>query len=60
MLPEKVKSLFKSRRFWIAAVGLISVCASELVGIELNQEQIIGIVLVVATWVIGDSVRITE
>ena len=60
MLPEKVKSLLKSRRFWVATVGFASVIASELVGIELDQEQIIGIVTVVVAWVIGDSVRITE
>ena len=51
MLPEKVKSLLKSRRFWIATVGLVSVCASELIGVDLNQEQIIGVVTVV----VGDS-----
>ena len=60
MLPEKVKSLLKSRRFWVATVGFASVIASELVGVELDQEQIIGIVTVVVAWVIGDSVRITE
>tara|TARA_R110000823_G_scaffold297738_1_gene417958 strand:- start:200 stop:382 length:183 start_codon:yes stop_codon:yes gene_type:complete len=60
MLPEKVKSLLKSRRFWVATVGFASVIASELVGVELDQEQIIGIVTVVVAWVIGDSVRITQ
>ena len=59
MLPEKVKSLLKSRRFWIATVGLVSVCASELIGVDLNQEQIIGVVTVVVAWVICDSVRPT-
>ena len=58
-MPEKLKALLKSRRFWVAAVGLVAVCASELTGFELNQDQIIGVVTVVVAWVIGDSVRPT-
>ena len=44
---SKVKSLLGSRRFWVSAVGLVSVVASETLGIELNQEQIIGVVTIV-------------
>jgi uncharacterized membrane protein len=57
---SKLKALAKSRRFWVSAIGLASVVASETVGIELNQEQLLGIVTIVAAWVIGDTVRETK
>jgi len=56
----KWKSLLTSRRFWVSAVGLASVIASEALGIELNQEQLIGVVTIVVAWVIGDTVRETK
>ena len=55
-----MKSLAKSRRFWVSAVGLAAVVASDLFGIELNQEQLLGIVTIVVAWVIGDTVRETK
>ncbi len=57
---DKVKSLLKSRRFWVSAVGLAGVCASELFGIALDTEQIVGVVTIVVAWVIGDTVRETK
>ncbi len=55
----KIKALLASRRFWVSAVGLLAVCSSELLGMEINQEQIIGIATIIAAWVIGDSVTKT-
>ena len=60
MLMQKVKSLLSSRRFWVSAVGLAGVCSSELFGIELDVEQIVGVVTIVVAWVIGDTLRVTE
>lgn len=57
---DKVKSLLKSRRFWVSAVGLAAVVASELFGLVLNTDQIIGVVTIVTAWVIGDTVRVAE
>jgi uncharacterized membrane protein len=56
---SKIKALLASRRFWVSAVGLIAVVASEAFGMELNTEQMVGIITVVVAWVIGDSVRPT-
>lgn len=56
----KWKSLLTSRRFWVSAVGLAAVCASDVFGVELNQEQMVGIVTIVVAWVIGDTVRETK
>ena len=57
---EKVKSLLSSRRFWVSAVGLASVVASDTRGIQLNEEQIIGVITIVAAWVLGDTLRETK
>lgn len=57
---EKVKSLLSSRRFWVSAVGLASVVASDTLGIQLNEEQIIGVITIVAAWVLGDTLRETK
>jgi len=57
---SKVKSLLVSRRFWVSAVGLVSVIASDLLDVQLNQDQIIGVVTIVVAWVIGDTVRETK
>jgi hypothetical protein len=57
---SKFKSLATSRRFWVSAVGLASVVASETFGVNLNQDQIIGVVTIVVAWVIGDTVRETK
>jgi len=57
---SKWKSLLSSRRFWVSAVGLGAVVSSHVFGIELNQEQLLGIVTIVVAWVIGDTVRETK
>lgn len=57
---EKWKSLLTSRRFWVSAVALASIVASEAFGITLNQEQLVGFVTIVVAWVIGDTIRETK
>jgi len=57
---SKMKSLLTSRRFWVSAIGLVSVVAADVLGVELNQEQILGVVTIVVAWVIGDTVRETK
>ena len=59
-MNEKIKSLLTSRRFWVSAVGLVAVCSSEVLGIELDTEQIVGVATIVVAWVIGDTVRETK
>ena len=57
---DKLKGLAKSRRFWASAVCLVAVVASDAFGIELNQDQLLGVVTIVLAWVIGDTVRETK
>jgi len=56
----KIKALLASRRFWVSVVGLVAVCSTELLGLDLNIEQIVGVCTIVAAWVIGDTIRVTE
>ena len=56
----KFKALLKSRRFWVAVVGVAAVVSSEHFGIELNVEQLVSIAVITAGWIIGDTVRETK
>jgi uncharacterized membrane protein len=56
----KLKSLLTSRRFWVSAIGLSAVIANTTLGINLNEEQILGVVTIVVAWVIGDTIRETK
>ena len=59
-MKEKILALFKSRRFWASAVGLIVVIANERLGLNLDKEQLLGFVMLIVTWVAGDTLRKTE
>lgn len=59
-MKEKLNALFQSRRFWVAVAGVVTVVGSEVFKVELNQEQIIILGTIVATWILGDSLRPTE
>tara|TARA_B100000029_G_C17098858_1_gene787142 strand:+ start:499 stop:624 length:126 start_codon:yes stop_codon:yes gene_type:complete len=41
-------------------MGLVAVVASETVGIELDQTQLVSVATIVVAWVIGDTVRETS
>lgn len=56
----KLKSLLTSRRFWVSAIGLTAVIANQTLGINLNEEQILGVATIVVAWVIGDTIRETK
>jgi len=56
----KFKSLLKSRRFWVAVVGVAAIVSSEAFGIELNVEQLVSIAVIAVGWIVGDTVRETK
>lgn len=58
-MSPKIKSLLTSRRFWVAAIGLTTVVSSELFGVQLDHEQLLGVTSIVVAWIIGDTVRET-
>lgn len=56
---NKLEALFRSRRFWIAIAAVGVVALSEL-GIDADPQAIEGLVLLAASWIVGDSLRKTE
>jgi len=59
-MQDKLKSLLKSRRFWAVASGLIVVVSKELGIADLDETQVQNIVILIATWVFGESLRSSE
>lgn len=57
---EKIKTLTKSRRFWATVSTLIVVISKEAGLADLDPDQVQNIVILVATWVLGESLRSSE
>lgn len=55
---EKLKSLFKSRRFWTALASVVVVVMNDSFGIP--EETANTIAAIGVSWVVGDSLRMTE
>ena len=56
---DKLKSVWKSRRVWVAIAGVAGACATSI-GIEVDAETVQYVVLLAASWIVGDSLRKTE
>lgn len=59
-MNSKVKSMLASRRFWVSAAGLAAVVGQDLLGVELDTDQLVAVASIVVAWVIGDTVRETK
>lgn len=59
-MQDKLKALVQSRRFWVAVAGIITVMGNDLGLFNLSQDQVTNVVLLCASWVVGDSIRKTE
>lgn len=59
-MNEKVKTLVTSRRFIVLLGGMVVVFSEQLFGTKLNEEQIIAVLTIVSSWILGDSLRKTE
>ena len=57
-MSDKLALLIKSRRFWVA-VGGVLVTTTNILGLDLNPEQVNTIVLLGGAWIVGDSLRAT-
>ena len=57
-MPDKIKTLLKSRRFWTAVGGVVVVAINDLLGIP--EETANTIVAIGVAWIVGDSLRVTE
>ncbi len=60
-MGEKFKSLIRSRRFWVGVAGLLVVCADTFMGEgSVDPAVVQNVTLLVAAWIVGDSLRLTE
>jgi|TARA_R110002074_G_scaffold371950_1_gene547255 hypothetical protein len=58
-MGDKIKKLIKSRRFWVAVAGVIAVSAESL-GFSISPEVVTNVVIIAASWIVGESVRSSE
>jgi len=58
---EKIKTMFRSRRFWVGIGGMVVVFADSLFGEgTVNPDTVQMVVLLAGAWIVGDSLRVTE
>jgi hypothetical protein len=57
-MSNKLRSLVKSRRFWVAVATLVLVVTDGL-GLGLTSEQVIGATVLAGSWIVGDTLRET-
>lgn len=57
---DKLKQLTKSRRFWVTISTVIVVVSKEAGIANLDPDQVQNIVILAATWVLGESLRSSE
>lgn len=48
--------ILKSKRFWAAVATLLVVVLGKL-GLDIDEATVQNIVMVVAAWIVGDSLR---
>ncbi|GIW60324.1 MAG: hypothetical protein KatS3mg087_1390 [Patescibacteria group bacterium] len=57
-MQDTIKYLFSSKRFLMALATIITVAFKD--SLPLNEEQLQQLLIVVASWIIGDSIRPTD
>ena len=59
VVNDKVKTLIVSRRFWLAVSGVVFV-AVQSVFPDIDQDTVNNVVVIVGSWIVGDSLRETK
>jgi hypothetical protein len=57
-MVDKLKTLVKSRRFWVAVGGVVTVLLQDTIGIP--EETANSVIAIGIAWIVGDSLRTTE
>lgn len=57
-MSEKIKTLIRSRRFWVAVGGVVVVVLNDTLGIDEGTAT--SLVALGVAWIVGDSLRLTE
>tara|TARA_B100000745_G_scaffold46764_1_gene28123 strand:- start:536 stop:718 length:183 start_codon:yes stop_codon:yes gene_type:complete len=58
-MANKIQALVTSRRFWVAVAG-VAVVTFDGLGLGLTAEQTTNVVIVLGSWIVGDSIRKTD
>lgn len=57
-MPEKVKELLRSRKFWAALVGLVMVVVRGFdADFPLSEEQVTSLVALLAAYILGTALE---
>jgi len=56
---EKLKNLVSSRRFWVAIAGVV-IAVSDALGLGLSAEMVTNLVVIGASWIVGESLRSSD
>lgn len=59
-MQDKLKALFESRRFLFALATLLTAIANDVLNLGIDEDLMQSIVVLVASWVVGDSIRKTD
>jgi len=60
-MVTKLKTMLKSRRFWVGIAGMIVICADSLFGEgTVSPDTVQMVTLLAGAWIVGDSLRVTE
>lgn len=59
-MPDILQSFIKSRRFWLMIGGVAVAVFKDQLGLPLTEEQINDIVLLIGTWIVGESLRSSQ
>jgi hypothetical protein len=60
MIMVKLQAMFKSRRFWVGIGALVVTCAEAFFGEGIiDPSAVQQMTLLVAAWIVGDSLRET-
>ena len=55
---SKGQELLQSRRFWMTIGSLVFMTTNQY-GLQLDEQTVISVVIAIAAWVVGDSLRST-
>mgnify|MGYP003148365735 CR=1 FL=1 len=58
-MQEKLKALVRSRRFWVAVSGVVILVANDVLSLSLTPDTVQAGVLLLGSWIIGDSLSKT-
>jgi len=59
-MGDKIKALFRSRRFYAALAIPIVVIAKDVLGFDVSPELVMSGLVALSMWILGDSLRHTE